>query len=79
MTFLLIFGSFYALRLIYQKTSFSKEQTTINLNQPVGSKIYDYRIDKDNLYILVKGENISDRLIIIDTSNQTVLSSIQIN
>lgn len=79
MTFLLVFGSLYALGLIYKKTTHSKEQTSINLNQPSGSNIYDYHVYNDNLYVLLKGKNISDRIVIIDTSTQQIISSIQIN
>ena len=79
MTFMLIFGFLYAMGLIYKKASHTQEQTTINLNQPSGSKIYDYQVNNGNIYVLLKGGNISDRLIVIDAKTQNIVSSIKTN
>lgn len=79
MTFLLIFGIISAGMIIVNKHKKPKLASEINLQQPAGSHIADYKIDNKNLYILVKGKKISDRIIIIDSSTQTFLTTIKNN
>lgn len=66
MTFLLVFGSLYAIGLIYKRASGHSAETILSLNQPKGSYISDYSSDGDNLYILIKGGKLSDRIIVIN-------------
>lgn len=79
MTFLLIFGIICAGMIIVKKHSLPKTAAEISLRQPAGSHIADYKIDGGKLYVLVKGKKISDRIIVVDSSSQTILATIKNN
>lgn len=77
MTFLLLFGFLIAAGTIYKKINQKPQKTNVTLNEPVGSQIADYKIADKNLYLLIKGGNISDRIIIISPDGES--STIKIN
>ena len=77
LTFLLIFGMLSAVGIIFQKTNSSgTEVITQNLNQPKGSRIESFKLHNDNLYMLIKNGDTSDRIIIINTKNPKSTPSI---
>lgn len=78
LTFLLIFGIISAGMIICKKTTKpSKSNQEINLEQPKGSHISDFTVHDGNLYILIKGKGLSDRIVVIDTASQTVITTIK--
>ena len=79
MTFLLIFGIISAGMIIVKKHKKNETAAEISLNQPTGSHIADYKIDNGKLYIFVKGKKTADRIIIVDSSTQTILATIKNN
>lgn len=79
MTFLLIFGIISAGMIIINKHKKPETTAEISLSQPADSHIADYKIDNDKLYIFVKGKKISDRILVIDSSTQTILATIKNN
>ena len=79
MTFLLIFGIISAGMIIVKKHKTPTTAAEISLNQPAGSHIADYKIDNGKLYIFVKGKKISDRIIVVDSSPQTILATVKNN
>ena len=66
LTVLLVLGACTALSTIYKKVNKKPVETLITLNQPQDSHITDYKIEKNEVYILVKGKNMSDKIIIVD-------------
>lgn len=66
-TFLLVIGSISLLGIIYKKATFKQElaSTSINLGQEKGSEISSFKVENGTIYLLVKGSNQSDRIIII--------------
>lgn len=72
MTFLLVFGSLYAFGLIYKKASHPSAAAVLSLNQPKGSYIADYSSDNDNLYLLIKGGQLSDRIVVVNQNSPTL-------
>lgn len=81
LTFLLVFGIFCAGTVIYKKASANKNRPSaeINLAQPAGSHIDQMSLNGEKLYLLIKGKNMPDRIIVIDTSNQSVIATINNN
>lgn len=79
LTFLLVFGILVAAASIYKKATRNKTLSDISLMQPVGSYIADYRVDNDNIYILVKGGKTADRIVIINQASQTVATTVKTN
>ncbi len=79
LTFLLVFGSLSAIMIVYKKLApTSHPLQDISLNQPAGSYITDYKFNNDNLYVLIKGGNTSDRIVIIDPQRQNLSATIKI-
>lgn len=81
LTFMLIFGTLLLLGSIIKKT-----QTTtapipeqILLKQPAGSRIAQILPHNENLYILIKDGGLSDRIIIINSPNGKINSTIILN
>ena len=74
-TFLLVFGCLMLFTLIYRKLHHKPELLTqdINLEQPIGSRIDEFRLQKDKLYILIKDGGESDRIIIFNDNNSKPL------
>ena len=64
-------GAFTALGTIYKKVNEKPKETKIFLNQPKNSYIADYKIEKNDLYLLIKNQTFSDRIIIIDKFGKT--------
>lgn len=82
MTFLLIFGTLYAFGLIYKQTTHKSspaQATSINLNQTKGSYIAALSSNGNELYLLIKGGGLSDRIISFDTKNQSIVSTLTLN
>lgn len=71
LTVLLVLGAFTALGTIYKKVNEKPKETKIFLNQPKNSYIADYKIEKNDLYLLIKNQTFSDRIIIIDKFGKT--------
>ena len=71
LTVLLVFGAFTALGTIYKKVNTKPKETNITLNQPKNSYIADYKVEKNDIFLLIKGTNISDKLIIVDKFGKT--------
>ncbi len=67
LTFLLVFGILTALGSIYKKVSApAKEIENIDLKQPTGSSIEDFKVENGKLYLLVKYGGENDRILIIE-------------
>ncbi|MBE6452163.1 MAG: hypothetical protein E7012_01570 [Alphaproteobacteria bacterium] len=80
LTFLLVFGMLSAVGIIFKKATSSTTQSTSRpLNQPKGSKISSFKTDNNNLYLLVNGGGIDDRIIIINKQNPQSYSIINLN
>ncbi len=80
LTFLLIFGMFSAVGIIFNKLS-SPKTTTINqtLNQPQGSYIKNFKTDNEgNVFILVKGGSQPDRILITNPKKNTPVITINL-
>ena len=71
LTFLLVFGSFTALRTIYKKVNTQPTETNIVLNQPKNSYIANYKIEKNDIYLHIKNKEKSDKIIIVDKLGKT--------
>lgn len=84
LTFAIFFGLVVMASVITRKNKKISEVTVginneINLKQPLGSSIQSV-LSKDNyLYIVVSGGNLSDRVVIVDTNNGDIISSIGLN
>lgn len=83
LTFLLILGIIVAGTTIYKKAAkpsssvLNAGQTVaLNLNQPAGSTIADFRLKGDRLFVLVKGGNLSDRIVVIDQPSSAIITTI---
>ena len=78
LTFFIIFGMLNAVTIIYKKTHTPEVPvSTLNLAQPTGSTIENFKISDSNLFILVKNGGLQDRIIIINPrqpQNQTVIN-----
>lgn len=80
LTLLLIIGSFSIIMLLFKKTSTpSTLNAKINLEEPYGSYIKDFKIKDDYIYILTSGGGKEDRIIIYDTTTNKQVSTININ
>ena len=81
LTMLIIFGMIAAGFEIYKKSrsSVSPSDMLLNLEQPKGSYIEETIINNETMYLLIKGGNLSDRIVSIDLSKYVVLSFITIN
>lgn len=79
LTFFLIFGILSAVGIIYKKIKTPTENIDITLNQPKGSYIESYKISDKKVYILVKGANTPDRIIVVDQSSQSIINTIKTN
>lgn len=66
LTVLLVLGALTALGTIYKKVNEKPKETSINLNMPKDSYIADYKIEKNDIYLLIKEKNSSDKIIIVD-------------
>ena len=62
-----VVGAWTALRTIHKKVNEKPKSAEITLNQPNDSEIVDYKIEKNNIYMLIKGKNISDRIVVVDS------------
>ena len=79
MTFLLISGIIYSAILVHQKVSSPKTLVTdVVLDQPKGSYIADFRSDTDNICVLVKGGNIADRIICLNSKTKALTTNIKL-
>lgn len=81
LTFLIIFGTLLLMTVIYQKTRKPPvlAAAKINLSQPEGTTISDFKTDDQNIYFLLKNGGHTDRLVIYDRSSGTVSATVQIN
>lgn len=81
LTFLLVFCTLYVLGLFLQKThnKTSDELININLQQPQGTYIKEFRVENDLLYILAVGGGFEDRVIIYDTQSNKIRTTLKIN
>ena len=81
LTFLLVFGALSALGIVYKKISRPPlpAAESINLKQPHGSIISDYKIENGILYILIKNGGESDRILMMETERNAPLASIKLN
>lgn len=66
LTVLLVLGALAALGTVYKKVTQKPKETNIVLNQPKNSYIADYKIEKNDIYIHIKGKGMSDKIIIVD-------------
>ena len=81
LTFLLIFGTLSLLGLFFKKThpDTSEIPQQISLKQPVGSYVKEMQVSNDKLYILTVGGGLEDRVVVYDTTEHKVLTTIKIN
>lgn len=81
LTFLLVFGALSAFGIVYKKISRPPLPSTgsIDLKQPHGSTISDYKIENGILYILIKNGGESDRILMMETEQGTPLATIKLN
>ena len=66
LTVLLVLGACTALTTIYKKINQKPKESHIVLNQPKESYIANYKIEKNEVFLHVKGNNVSDKIIIVD-------------
>lgn len=80
-TFLLVFGSLTLLGLLYQKSHHRPLATSItsSLGQPAGSTIASFKIDGNEVYLLVKNGGQSDRLIIYNRETDKAVATLKLN
>lgn len=70
-----------AIGIIFKKASAPKNKNiTQNLNLPAGSTIHSFRLDSNNnLFLLVKNDKSSDKIIIINPQQEnTSISEIKL-
>lgn len=66
LTVLLVFGACTALSTIYKKVNQKPKESHIVLNQQKNTYIADYKIEKNEVFLHIKGNNVSDKIIIVD-------------
>lgn len=66
LTVLLFLGAFTALGTVYKKVNKKPTESFINLDQPKDSYIANYKIEKSEIFLHIKGKNISDKIVIVD-------------
>lgn len=81
LTFLIIFGTLLLMGMIYQKTRTPRNlpQASVNLNQPQGTSIEDFKTGTNQIYLLLKGGGIPDRIAIYDLSASKISAVIHVN
>ncbi len=77
LTFFLLFGTIAAGMLVYKKTTHTSLISDISLNQPSGSKIDQFSIREDQAFLLIKGGQQADRIIIINLKNGKTAATIK--
>ena len=79
MTFLLVFLTLLVGHHFIRKTQTDMAYSDISLNEPQGSEIKSVSVADNNLYILIRGGNKSDRIVVYNPKKQKKLFSININ
>ena len=79
LTFLLVSGAIMALNTIYKKANNTYIAKNIELKQPHGSSIVNYKIENNNVFIFIKGGGTSDRIIVADIFNKKPITTIKLN
>lgn len=82
LTFVLIFGMILAGQIIYRKASQKQNGDNImslNLNQPKGSYLVDYKVNSDMIVMHIKGGNSGERLISVDAKGKAIIATINLN
>jgi len=78
LTFLIFFGLVMCTKIIYDNNK-EKSLNNINLMQPEGSSIKNIvEVDKD-LYIMIKGGGLNDRIAVFSPQKHKVLYIINVN
>ena len=80
-TFLLIAGSILLLHTLYRRaqTPSAPMPEVSRLGEPLGSNIYQFRLQDGLLYLLVRDGGLEDRIIIYDPQNAKRLSTVQLH
>ncbi len=79
LTFLLIFGSLTILGHIFRQTRSKPLPAEVSLQQPAGSSIEKIIANDGQLYILVRGGGLSDRVLIFNTQGKQPLTTLQLD
>lgn len=74
LTFLLVFGSLTALGSIFNRLNNKPSPKDLYLNQPFGSYIHDFKVSDNKTYLLIKGGNKPDRIIIASPTETSVIN-----
>ena len=77
LTFMIFFGILISAGIIYKRITKTEIVSEISLNQPSGSYIDSYKVDNQNIYVMIKGGNVSDRIIVINQSSKNIISTIK--
>ena len=80
LTFLLIIGTLLLFSSVYKRINKEApaKEIVLDLSQPVGSEIVDFKIVKDEVYLLVKKGGLSDRVVIYNKKHNMITNSINI-
>ena len=78
LTFLLLFGMICAGSIVYKKVSLKPvANEDLSLDQPKGSSIVHYHFNNDKLYILIKGGNLADRIVVFNPEKRQIETTIK--
>lgn len=79
--FVIIFGTIICMYLLFNmanapKIAISKD---ISLNQPAGTFVKNVLINEEYLYITVSDMNSADKILVVDSKSNSLISTIKIN
>jgi len=79
MTFILFFGLILCVKIIYENSHKNPDNfENIDLQQPFGSKIKNIVAGKEDLYIMIKGGGMDDRIAVYSPEKHKVLYFINV-
>lgn len=79
MTFVLFFGLIMCVRIIYENNHKNSDDfENIDLQQPFGSRIKNIVAGREDLYIMIKGGGINDRIAVYSPEKHKVLYFINV-
>ncbi|MBQ9236198.1 MAG: hypothetical protein IJ184_07045 [Alphaproteobacteria bacterium] len=77
----IVAGMVMLAQLLYQKSAGVKKtepMTAINLEQPKGSYIADYKAADDYWHLHIKGGGMAERVIVVDAKSKTIAAVISV-
>lgn len=81
LAFIIIFGSIICMYLLFNMATAPKATVSkdINLEQPIGTSVKNVLINDGYLYITVSNINSSDKILVVDSKNNSLVSTISLN